>query len=168
MRRLAALVVLVVAVATAAVLGALAYGASTGDSPSPDGGASDAVRLFEASHSADAAPADRRRAETAAQRVVEAGGDPAERSVASNLLGVLAFENVSLDRPNAAAHAAASVAAFREAVRLDPSNDDAKFNLELALTLLADDAAAGTGAGRPGTGASTGSGAGATPPGGGY
>ena len=168
MRRLASLALLVLAVATAAVLGALAYGASGGDGTSPDGEAADAIRTFEASHSAAATGTDRRQAEAAARRLLEPGHDPAERSLASNLLGVLAFENASLDRPNAARHAAASVAAFREAARLDPANDDAKFNLELALTLLADDAAAGSGAGRPGTGASTGAGAGATPPGGGY
>ena len=166
MRRVAAVAVLALAVAAAAALSALAYRATGGETV-PDPAAADAIALFEASHSQDATAAERRRAETAARRLLEREKDPAVRALASNLLGVLAFENASLDPARSHRHATASVEAFREAIRLDPANGDAKFNLELVLTLVRDDPAAASGAVR-GAGPSTAPGAGATPPGGGY
>ena len=167
MRRVASVAVLALAVGGAALLGAVAYRAATGDGASPDPAVADAIALFEASHSRNATAADRRRAEAAARGLLDREGDPAVRALASNLLGVLAFENASLDRARVHRHASASVGAFREAIHLDPANDDAKFNLELALTLTPEDAAAASGAGR-GAGPSIAPGAGATPPGGGY
>jgi hypothetical protein len=167
MRRAAALVVLVLAVGAAAVLGALAYRAAGGEGSSSDPASADAIAHFEASHASGATAADRRRAEAAARRLHERGADAAARAVGANLLGVLAFENATLDPARAEAHVAASAAAFRDAIRLDPGADDAKFNLELVLTLAPEEAGAETGAGSL-AGPSTGSGAGATPPGAGY
>jgi hypothetical protein len=166
-RRVASVAALALAVGAAAVLAALAYRAASGDGTAPDPAAADAIAHFEASHSQEGSAARRRRAEAAARRLAERPGDPAVRALGSNLLGVLAFEDASLDRPRAHRHATTSVDAFREAIHLDPASDDAKFNLELALTLTPEDAAAASERGE-GAGPSTGSGAGATPPGGGY
>ena len=167
MRRVTAVAVLALALTAAAVLSALAYRAATGDETAPDPAVADATALFEASHSQGATAAERRRAEAAARQLLGRGEDPALRALASNLLGVLEFENASLDRARSHRHATASVEAFREAIRLDPANGDAKFNLELVLTLMREDPAAAGGAVR-GAGPSTAPGAGATPPGGGY
>jgi hypothetical protein len=167
MRRLPPLAVLALAVGVAVLLALLAYRARDGEAASPDPLTADAIALFEASHASAATADDRRRAERAAQRLQERGDDPAARAAGSNLLGVLAFENASLEPASADAHVAASVEAFREAIGLDPANDDAKFNLELVLTLAPEDATAATERG-PRAGPSGGSDAGATPPGGGY
>lgn len=167
MRRLPPTVVLVLAIAVAAVLGVLAYRAGTGAEPTPDPLVEDAIALFEAGHARGATAEDRRRAEAAARRLRDRGDTPGERALGSNLVGVLTFENGALDPASAGVHVPASAGAFREAIRLDPGDEDAKFNLELVLTLDPDEAGAATGAGR-GAGPSDGSGAGATPPGGGY
>ena len=62
---------------------------------------------------------------------------PSRRSLAANLVGVLSLlgaADVSVaDRSTFVARA---VEDFRRAVELDPANDDAAFNLELALRLL--------------------------------
>ena len=167
MRRVAPAAVLVLAIAAAAVLGVLAFRAGTGDEASVDPLAADAIALFEESHARGATTAERRRAEAAARRL-EARGDAAgTRALGSNLVGVLAFESAALDPASAAVHVPAAAGAFRDAIRLDAANDDAKFNLELVLTLARENAGAAIGPGR-GAGPSSGSGAGATPPGGGY
>jgi len=57
-------------------------------------------------------------------------------SQANNLLGILAFADSSQTGPSAPAPVDQSVADFQAAVRLDPSNADAKFNLELLLHQL--------------------------------
>jgi hypothetical protein len=70
------------------------------------------------------------RAETALAREIRGDSDRRRASTASNLLGVLALVdaatapagNVPIDR---------SVFEFQDAVRLDPSNEQAKTNLEL-------------------------------------
>ena len=167
MRRLAPVAVLVLALGVAAVLAVLAYRVGSGAETSPEPLVADAIARFEASHRADATAAERRRAEAEARRLRERGGDPRSRSLGANLLGVLAFENATLEPERARRHVAASAEAFREAIRLDPANDDAKFNLEFVLTLASEDEAATAEAGR-GTGSSLGSGAGARARGGGY
>ena len=99
--------------------------------------------------------------------VVRRDDNAARRSAAANLLGVLALSSlrstIRCGRPlltNAAAD-------FQRAIRFDPGNDDAKYNLELALdTLVASGgggpqrtqggrtsiSGAGAGSGREGTG----------------
>ena len=101
----------------------------------------------------------RSRTEQALARV--ASSSTGERaSQAETLLGVLVFNDVapSTDpfEPTSGIdpdQAQASVADFRDAVRADPENDDAKYDLELALRLLL---AQGT---RLGAGQQTGAGA---------
>ena len=61
--------------------------------------------------------------------------DRERRSRAANLIGVLTFEDAALDRRSARRYLEISLDAFERAVRLDPENEEAKFNLELALTL---------------------------------
>jgi hypothetical protein len=54
-------------------------------------------------------------------------------SVAGNLLGILAFSDATQAGPIAPAPVDQSVADFQAAVRADPSDTDAKFNLERLL-----------------------------------
>jgi hypothetical protein len=80
----------------------------------------------------------RRQARAAAEaRLIEvvSNGSREQASQASNLFGVLTFAD-ALSGKRAATPVERTVAAFREAIRLDPSNDDAKANLELLLRLL--------------------------------
>jgi len=87
------------------------------------------TRDLEIARSSDAGQA-RIRAETALAREIRGDSDRRRASTASNLLGVLALVdavtapagNVPIDR---------SVFEFQDAVRLDPSNDLAKTNLEI-------------------------------------
>ena len=91
--------------------------------------------------------------------------DPRRRSAAANLLGVLIYENGGFSDPT---YVARTRREFSTAVRLDPSNDEAKFNLELLLARSAAERSAGVqqsgGAGRR----ADADGAGATTPGKGY
>src|SRR5215217_7265120 len=66
---------------------------------------------------------------------VASGGSPRQGSQAANLLGVLTFADATSGR-RAATPVERTVVAFGQAVRLDPSNADAKTNLELLLRLL--------------------------------
>jgi len=63
-------------------------------------------------------------------------GDHVIASAADNLLGILAYTDASGSGPIAPAPVDQSVADFQAAVRLDPTNTDAKFNLELLLRRL--------------------------------
>ena len=109
-----------------------------------------------------------RSAVESALAAVAAGADRRRASQASDLFGILAFGDIAQGGTIDQGQAAASVAAFENAVRLDPANTAAKFNLELVLRLFA---ASGVRLG-PGTGAgadSTGKhGAGGGTPGSGY
>jgi hypothetical protein len=62
-----------------------------------------------------------------------AGGNHAIASTADNLLGILAFSDSTQSGPIAPAPVDQSVADFQAAVRLDPTDVDAKFNLERLL-----------------------------------
>jgi hypothetical protein len=64
------------------------------------------------------------------------GADARLASAADNLAGILAFVDSRRTGANAPAPVERSVAAFRDAVRADPANEDAKFNLELLLRQL--------------------------------
>jgi hypothetical protein len=79
----------------------------------------------------------RRRGTVEAVLTSVARSDSALRSSrASNMLGILAFSDAIPSGPAQPAPVESSVADFRAAIRADPTNADAKFNLELVLRLL--------------------------------
>jgi hypothetical protein len=61
-------------------------------------------------------------------------GPASERSHAAMLAGLLDLENAGQDRGNRKVHLEAAATAFQRAVRLDPANDDAAYDLELLLS----------------------------------
>jgi tetratricopeptide (TPR) repeat protein len=61
-------------------------------------------------------------------------GPSAERSRAFMIAGLLELVSAGQDRGNSQTHTEQAAAYFRRAVRLDPSNDDAAYDLELLLT----------------------------------
>jgi hypothetical protein len=109
----------------------------------------------------------RGRVEAELARLERDDGHPHRRSLVSNLQGALAFEEAREDSGQSAVLLRRSLGSFRRSIRLDPGNDDAKYNLELVLRLLqrlGDESGPG-GGGRRGT---IGSGAGAATGGSGY
>jgi hypothetical protein len=73
-------------------------------------------------------------AESAFTEIERKDADPARRALAANMLGLLYYEDSLTARTSAQEFRARSLEAFRRAVRLDPTNADAKFNLELLFT----------------------------------
>jgi hypothetical protein len=67
---------------------------------------------------------------------IATGSDRRQDSAAENLLGILAFSDTRQSGPSAPAPVDRSVADFQAAVETDPSDDDAKYNLELLLRSL--------------------------------
>jgi len=57
------------------------------------------------------------------------------RSIAANELGALAFAELASDPAQAREHAGRATRKFVEAIRLDPDNTVARYNLELILSL---------------------------------
>jgi hypothetical protein len=110
----------------------------------------DAVQLFWLGRPRDrSAPDTRRLAERAEAQAALAEAEPKRGPGASqtaNLLGVLALLTPpdEAERPQVVR---AAGSAFRRAIVLDPTNDDAKFNLESVLRLVADQRARGQGGG---------------------
>jgi hypothetical protein len=76
----------------------------------------------------------------------EEGADAEGASLTANLLGVLALLTPP-DQAERSQVVRAAGAAFRRAIVLDQSNDDAKFNLESVLRLVADERNRGQGGG---------------------
>lgn len=72
-------------------------------------------------------------AQIALTDVLDANHNPPIRSQVENLLGVLAFGLAAQDIAERRAFFNNGITAFRNAVVLDPTNDDAFFNLEYAL-----------------------------------
>jgi hypothetical protein len=70
------------------------------------------------------------------QAIVDGDGNVQRRSDAANLIGVLGFANAAIDPEQAYGYLSEAIGRFRQAVSLDPANDDAKYNLELALTRI--------------------------------
>lgn len=75
-------------------------------------------------------------ADRALARAVRGESDPRRRSILHNLRGVLSLEEARLGTESAPPIRRA-VTQFRLAVELNAENDDAQYNLELALLLLA-------------------------------
>ena len=103
------------------------------------------------------------------EAIATRGGDPARRSRAAGLLGVLGLARLASESQDRVALLQSTIANLAFAIALDPENEDAKFNLELALQqgrgLRLDEAAAG---GNPLPGGAGSEGAGAGEPGTGY
>jgi hypothetical protein len=108
------------------------------------------------------------------ESVVVRDPDPAIRSRASSLLGVLNIAAWNAAPPQGSQQdrselLLAAVASFEQAIELDPENDDAKYNLQLMLLrgqgLLPTESAAGR---NPAAGGKGSRGAGAGAPGSGY
>ena len=106
-----------------------------------------ALILFRAGYSgipsrdqSTAGSAARAQAEAALERVVHASGDSSRASAAANLLGVLELVDASAGVHNESSVGRAIVE-LQNAVRLDPGDDDAKANLELAMAQAPPDSA---------------------------
>jgi hypothetical protein len=98
-------------------------------------GAADDIRYRRSLRLAARATAAARDAVRIRSRAEAALAQGPENAQAANLLGVLSLADAAADPSNGSKYAADSAAAFREALGLDPGGDDAKFNLELLLTL---------------------------------
>lgn len=106
--------------------------------------------------------------ETQLAQIGEEPLGPERLSMLANLSGALAFEEARFDEGQRATFLRRSLAEFREAIKLDPANEDAKYNLELVLRLIVNaqnESSAGGGGARGDTQAS---GAGAATSGSGY
>ena len=101
-------------------------------------------------------------------RLVRQGGDRTRRSHAANLNASLLFEDASINEPGAERYLELSLQALQEAVRLDPGNDEAKYNLELFLTIGSGDEERPGGSSSPTSTPGGETGAGVSPPGSGY
>jgi hypothetical protein len=78
----------------------------------------------------------RAQSQIALATVSETGSDRVRRSQAANLLGILSFSLAVRDPSLTTTFLQNAVANFRDAIALDPTNDDARFNLEYALFQL--------------------------------
>jgi TPR repeat len=110
----------------------------------------------------------RGRAQEELAALVEGGQDAKRRAAAANLIGVLGFANAAIDPQQASTYLSAAITSFRQAIELDPSNADAKYNLELALIRLPDAKRSAGQNPSSNTQSGTGSGAGAGRSGSGY
>jgi hypothetical protein len=72
-------------------------------------------------------------AEARLQTLASAGGDRKQRSRATELLGVLQLASPTNNPQQRSAFLLKSVANLQKAIQLDPGNDEAKYNLEIAL-----------------------------------
>jgi hypothetical protein len=70
------------------------------------------------------------------QAVVESHQNAKRRAEAANLIGVLGFANAAIDPDQAYSYLSEAIGRFRQSIALDPRSDDAKYNLELALTRI--------------------------------
>lgn len=78
----------------------------------------------------------RGRAQITLTRVAFSDEDGARRSRAENFLGVIAFGSALRDQSSRETFLVNATAAFQAAIRDDPENGEAKYNLELALIWL--------------------------------
>jgi hypothetical protein len=83
----------------------------------------------------DLLPAYRARAETEFEEIARTDLDPARRSRALNLIGVLTLARASADPLRTSSVIRETVSIFTAAIELDGDNTEAKANLELVLRL---------------------------------
>jgi hypothetical protein len=94
----------------------------------------EALALFRASvRERAASPAAFGRRARAEAALAGVSGDRRLRSQARTLLGVLVLADAAAQRQRAAELAETAAASFRDALRLDPANEDAAVDLELLL-----------------------------------
>jgi hypothetical protein len=72
-------------------------------------------------------------AETALERLVRGGSDDRQASTAANLLGVLELVDAAVGEGGNDASIGSAIVELQNAIRLDPADEDAKANLELAM-----------------------------------
>jgi hypothetical protein len=72
-------------------------------------------------------------AEARLQTLASGGGNRTQRSRAAELLGVLQLASPTSNPQQRSAFLLKAVANLQKAIQLDPSNDEAKYNLEVAL-----------------------------------
>jgi hypothetical protein len=127
------------------------------------------AKLEEASSSDPKLVLQRADAQARLEAIVAAGGDPVRRSRAMTLLGVLQLALPTANPEERATVLKVAVANLQEAVTLDPDNDDAKYNLEVALRRSRGvQTVQGGPAPNPSTGPGSSKGAATGPPGKGY
>lgn len=111
----------------------------------------------------------RNEAQARLEAIAVKDGNPERRSRAAGLLGVLGLARLVSETQDRVALLQSTVANLEFAIALDPTNDEAKFNLELALQrargVQLEEASAG---GNPTPGGAGSEGAGAGDPGSGY
>lgn len=111
----------------------------------------------------------RNEAQARLEAIVTSDADPARRSRAAGLLGVLGLSRFMYESEGRDALLSATVSSLRLAIALDASNDEAKYNLELAYQrgrgLELTEGSAGA---NPAPGGSGAKGAGGGQPGSGY
>jgi len=100
-------------------------------------------------------------------RIAQTDADPARRSSAENFLGGLSFAAAAEDPESRDSLLEGAAASFEAAIADNESNEDAKYNLELALSRLRADSSSALPRSNVGT-ASTGRGAGVGRAGSGY
>jgi hypothetical protein len=66
--------------------------------------------------------------------IVQHDASDARKSAAANLLGILSFSDAIADYSNRGRLLASAAGRFRQAISLDPGNEEAKHNLELTLS----------------------------------
>jgi hypothetical protein len=74
--------------------------------------------------------------ETALRATERGDPDPLRRARAANMLGVLSFEAAISSPRGAQALLDQTLGEFRNAIRVDPREEEAKYNLELVLALI--------------------------------
>ena len=88
------------------------------------------------------------RAQIALEKYYAVSNDPRRKAQAQNLIGVLGFAAATQDAGQQVTFLNDAVASFKRAMLLDPSNDDAYYNLEFALDQLKESAEQQAGSGK--------------------
>lgn len=111
----------------------------------------------------------RSEAQARLEAIASGADDPLRRSRAANLLGALGLARLPSETQDRAALVQSITSNLRLAIELDPTNDEAKYNLEVALQRSSGiELSEGAGGANPAPGGSGVEGAGAGDPGSGY
>ncbi len=128
-----------------------------------------AARLDETTVSDPEIAIRRNEAQAHLEAIVTSDEDPSRRSRAAGLLGVLGLARLVSETQERGVILSSTVATLQLAISLDPANDEAKYNLELALQRGRGlQLTEGSGGANPTPGGSGAKGAGAGQPGSGY